>query len=404
MLRINEERLMQTIDEFAQFGKTENNGVTRLALSEADIKARKHFCSVCNKLGMDVVWDDMGNMYATLKGTNHDKKPVVIGSHMDSVEKGGRFDGVLGVIAGIEVVRTLVEHGITPKVPIVVLNLTNEEGARFEPSLMASGVLSGKFSKEQMLQSADKQGMTFAEALKKSGFEGSVEHRLTDAAAFLELHIEQGPVLEKEKKEIGVVDCVVGMVCYEVEVTGISNHAGTTPMPMRKDALFTANDLIQETRKQLDRLDEELVYTMGRFDVLPNIHTVIPNKVTFTIEARHRSGEVIQQVEEVIRSLPKYAGACEVLVKKLWDRDTVFFADTLVDSLEESAETFGYSYQRMASGAGHDAQFIASLCPTAMLFVPSVDGISHSEDEFTPLEDCAKGINVLLDTVLKLVQ
>lgn len=404
MLRINEERLKQTIDEFAKFGKTENHGVTRLALSEADIEARKHFCSICKELGMDVVWDDMGNMYATLNGEDSDKKPVVIGSHIDSVEKGGRFDGVLGVIAGIEVVRTLVEHGITPKVPVVVANITNEEGARFEPSLMASGVLSGKFSKEQMLQSTDKQGMTFAEALKMSGFEGAEDNRLTDAAAFLELHIEQGPVLEKEKKEIGVVDCVVGMVCYEVEVTGVSSHAGTTPMPMRKDALFTANDLIQEVRKQLGKLDNELVFTLGRLDVLPNIHTVIPNKVTFTIEARHRLGEVMQQVEEVIQNLPQHEGACEVQVKKLWDRDTVFFADTLVESLEESASSLGYSYKRMASGAGHDAQFIASLCPTAMLFVPSVDGISHSEEEFTPLEDCAKGINVLLDTVLKLVQ
>lgn len=402
---INGERLKRTVEEFADFGRTENNGVTRLALSEIDIKVREHFKSVCEELGMTVKWDDMGSMYSTMEGIDNDKPPVVVGSHLDSVEKGGRFDGVLGVLTGLEVVRTLVENNIKPKVPIVVANITNEEGARFEPSMMASGVMSGKFDKGAMLKSTDKSGVTFAEALKESNYEGSKENRLTDAAAFLELHIEQGPVLENESIDIGVVECVVGMCCYEIEVIGDSDHAGTTPMRMRKDALFATNNLINEIREKMNKLDSDLVYTIGRMNVSPNIHTVIPNKVVFTLEARHKEKNVISQVEEIIQGLTE-SGAkekCEVTVMKLWDRDTVWFNDKLVNSLEESCKSLDYSFKRMSSGAGHDAQFIATYLPAAMIFVPSVNGKSHAEDELTSWEACEQGVNVVLQTVLDVI-
>ncbi|UJL47448.1 Zn-dependent hydrolase [Virgibacillus sp. NKC19-16] len=401
---INGERLKNTVEEFADFGRTENNGVTRLALSEIDLKVRKHFKSECEKLGMTVVWDDMANMYATLQGIDEDALPVVMGSHLDSVERGGRFDGVLGVLTGLEVVRTLVEHDIKPQVPIVVANITNEEGARFEPAMMCSGVLSGWFDKSTMLQVADPNGMTFGEALKNSGFEGKEENRLTNAQAFLELHIEQGPVLESESLQIGVVEGVVGMVNYEIEVTGDSDHAGTTPMPMRKDALFAANNLITEIREKMNKLDDRLVYTMGRINVSPNIHTVIPNKVVFTLEARHQEAETLRQVEEIVEGLTDSAGkeACEVKTIKQWDRITVWFDEQLVNTVEQSAKSMGYSYKRMVSGAGHDAQFISTYIPTAMLFIPSINGKSHAEDELTPWEDCENGVNVILQTVLGL--
>jgi len=403
-ISINGERLKQTIEDFADFGRTENNGVTRLALSETDIKVRNHFKMVCEELGLTVKWDDMGNMYATLEGRENDKSPVVIGSHLDSVEKGGRFDGVLGVLTGLEVVRTLVESNIRPRIPVVVANITNEEGARFEPSLMSSGVMSGKFDKGNMLRSADKNGVTFADALKASGYEGRKENRLTEAEAFLELHIEQGPVLESESIDIGVVECVVGMCCYEIEVSGESDHAGTTPMSMRKDSLFAANNLINEIREKMSKLDNDLVYTIGRMNVSPNIHTVIPNKVIFTLEARHKEAAVISQVEEIIQGLAETDAKekCGVDVKKLWDRDTVWFNDKLVDSLEKSCKSLDCSYKRMASGAGHDAQFIATYLPAAMIFVPSVNGKSHAEDELTAWEDCERGVNVVLQTVLDL--
>ncbi|MED4212426.1 Zn-dependent hydrolase [Priestia megaterium] len=403
---VNGERLKNTLERFADYGRTPNNGVTRLALSEEDRLARDYFCSCCRDLGMDIKIDDLGCIYATLEGIE-DKPPIVIGSHMDSVKKGGRFDGILGVVAGLELVRTLVEHNIKPKVPIMIVNFTNEEGARFEPSMMASGILSDKFQKDVMMKKTDVDGVTFEQALQSCGYEGDTSNRLTEASAFVELHIEQGPILEREAKSIGVVECVLGMVCYEIEVTGESDHAGTTPMDMRKDALFATNNLIAEARHELGRLDSNLVYTMGRMNVLPNIHTVIPNKVIFSLEARHTDEDVIASVEKIIQLLPDQAElleGCEVRVTKLWGRDTVWFDKTVCDEVEESVRSLGYSYKRMVSGAGHDAQFLASYIPTAMIFIPSVNGKSHCEEEFTPWEECEKGVNVLLETVIKLAQ
>jgi beta-ureidopropionase / N-carbamoyl-L-amino-acid hydrolase len=403
-LLINGERLKNELERFANFGRTENNGVTRLALSEEDKRARDFFRACCEELGLTVKVDDMGCMYATLAGVE-DRPPIVLGSHLDSVKKGGRFDGVLGVLAGLEVVRTLVENNIKPQVPITIVNFTNEEGARFEPSMMASGVLSGKFEKAVMINKTDRDGITFAEALKLIGYEGEAENRLKEASAFLEIHIEQGPILETEDISIGVVDCVVGMACYDIEITGESDHAGTTPMNMRKDALFAANNLVNEIRKTLSALDEELVFTIGRVNVYPSIHTVIPNKVIFSLEARHKNPEIVSAFKDFVQGIP-YLGVnegCDVKTTKLWERDTVWFAPELVNQLEHSAKALGYSSKKMASGAGHDAQFIASYVPSAMLFVPSINGKSHCEIELTTWEDCEKGVNVLLDTVLTLL-
>lgn len=403
-LLINGERLKRELERFADFGRTENNGVTRLSLSEEDIKVRNYFRSCCEELGMTVTVDDMGCMYATLDGLEN-KPPILIGSHLDTVKKGGRFDGVLGVVTGLEVVRTLVENNIKPQIPITIVNFTNEEGARFEPSMMASGVLSGKFEKSIMLKKKDSEGITFEEALQASGYEGEVENRLKEATAFLELHIEQGPILENVALTIGVVECVVGMACFEIEVTGESDHAGTTPMNMRKDALFATNNLINEIRKRLGTLDEELVFTIGRVNVCPSIHTVIPNKVVFSLEARHKDPEIVSTYKDFVQALPHLGvnEGCEVKVTKLWERDTVWFGPEICNLLEQSAQSLGYSNKRMVSGAGHDAQFIASYVPTAMLFVPSINGKSHCEEELTTWDDCEKGVNVVLDTVLTLL-
>ncbi|WP_042346154.1 Zn-dependent hydrolase [Bacillus massiliigorillae] len=404
-LKINGARLKRTLEQFADFGRTENNGVTRLSLSEEDRLVRDYFCSCCEEIGMMVTIDDLGNIYATLKGEEN-KKPIILGSHLDSVKKGGRFDGVLGVVAGLEVVRTLVENNIKPTHPIMIVNFTNEEGARFEPSMMSSGVLCGKFDKSVMFQKQDVDGISFGEALKYSGYAGDEEYRLKEGEAFVELHIEQGPILEKENLSIGVVECVVGMVCYEIEVTGDSDHAGTTPMNMRKDALQAAISAISKVCDKLDKLDSELVYTFGRMNVFPNIHTVIPNKVIFSLEARHKNPEVVKQVETIIHSMKDDSihSNCSVDIRKLWDRETVWFDQNVVNSIEQSVESLGYSYKRMVSGAGHDAQFIASYIPTAMVFVPSINGKSHSEDELTTWEDCTNGVNVLLETVVSMLK
>ncbi|MEK6461427.1 Zn-dependent hydrolase [Heyndrickxia faecalis] len=399
---VNAQRLQETLEKFASFGRTPNNGVTRLSLSQEDLTAREYLETCCKEIGMEVKYDDMANMYATMPG-KEGKPPVVMGSHLDSVKKGGRFDGVLGVAAALEVARTIHDNRIKLEIPFTIVNFTNEEGARFEPAMMCSGVISGKFDKQTVLQSRDETGMTFGEALSASGYAGSVENRLKKAAAFLEMHIEQGPVLESEDKQIGIVEGVVGMVNYEIEVTGESNHAGTTPMGMRRDALFVACDIIRDVREQLSMLDPELVYTMGRMNVYPNIHTVIPNKVVFTLEARHKDPQVVSQVVSTIRTLPQEMGGCTIASKKLWSRDTVAFDQGIVSRLEKSAQSLGISAKRMYSGAGHDAQFIASYLPTAMIFVPSAGGKSHCEEELTSYEDCARGANVALDTVLPLL-
>lgn len=400
-LLIDGNRLSGSLEKFADFGRTEKNGVTRLSLTEEDRLVRDYFSSCCKELGMSTKVDDMGNIYATLEGVEN-KPPIVIGSHMDTVKKGGRFDGILGVAAGLEVVRTLVDNNIKPKFPVMIVNFTNEEGARFEPSMMASGVLSGKFEKTTMLQKRDSDGTSFEEALHSIGYAGDIECRLKEATAFLELHIEQGPILEREALKIGVVECVLGMVCYEIEVTGESDHAGTTPMNMRKDAFFTTNRLVTEAIQKLGLLDEELVFTIGRVNVYPNIHTVIPNKVVFTLEARHKDSQIIERVESIINGLIQSSSnnSCEVKATKLWGRDTVWFDKSLCELVEQSTIALGYSYKKMVSGAGHDAQFLASYIPTTMVFVPSVNGKSHCENELTSWEDCEKGVNVILETVL----
>ena len=401
MYKCDKARLTETIQEFSRFGATENDGVTRLSLSEEDVAARDYFKQCCEQLGLEVKIDDMANMYATLKGKS-DVPPIMMGSHLDSVVKGGRFDGVLGVITALEAVRTIIDNHIELEIPLTIVNFTNEEGARFDPAMMSSGVITNKFDKDKMLQSTDKNGVTFKEALQQSGYEGSIDNRLKKASAFVELHIEQGPILEAEQVEIGVVEGVLGMCCYEVKVSGESDHAGTTPMTMRKDPLFLATKLISSLIDQFSAIDEELVYTIGRVNVTPNIHTVIPNKVVFTIDARHKDPVKIQQVEQIIQSLPSEQDGCFVESEKLWGRDTVIFDAEICSQIEQASEAFGYSSKRLYSGAGHDAQFIASVAPTAMIFVPSINGKSHCEEEETPYEDCAKGTDVLIQTVLSL--
>ena len=401
MYTVNEERLQQTIEAFSKFGATKNGGVTRLSLSPEDIHARNYFKQCCEELELQVQYDDMANMYATLPGKK-DISPIMMGSHIDSVVKGGRFDGILGVITALEVVRTVKNYNLQLDTPLTIVNFTNEEGARFDPAMMSSGVITGKFERDKMLQSTDVNGITFKQALAASGFEGPIENRLTNVSAFIELHIEQGPILEAHKTEIGVVEGVLGMCCYEVTIVGESDHAGTTPMHMRKDPLFLATRLLSYLIEQFAEIDEELVYTVGRMNVSPNIHTVIPNKVTFTIDARHKDETKIAQVEKLIQALPTKEAGCNVTSEKLWGRDTVVFDEEVCSHIANASEAAGYTFERLYSGAGHDAQYIASVAPTAMIFVPSINGKSHCEEEETPYSDCAKGANILLNAVLTL--
>lgn len=401
MITTSIERMEDKIKTFSKFGDTGKGGITRLSLSPAALEAREEFCKRCKALGMEIKTDDMANIYATIPG-EEGLKAIVSGSHLDSVRQGGNYDGVLGVLTALEAAETIVTEKIPHKHPITVIVWTNEEGARFEPAMMSSGVITGKFDKDVMLASKDIEGITFKEALEASGYMGNIENRMTpkNSRALLELHIEQGPVLENEKVDIGIVEGVCGMINYELTFIGQADHAGTTPMKYRKDALYAATKTIQYLHDELDKLDSKLVYTTGKISAHPNIHTVIPDIVKFTLDARHQDPEVIKQVVRIIKAIPKVVEKCEASYEEAWSRNTVHFFSEFVDYVEKNSKEFGYSYKKMYSGPGHDAQFITDLIKTTMIFVPSKKGHSHCEKEYTPVENCWKGANVLLQTIL----
>jgi N-carbamoyl-L-amino-acid hydrolase len=404
MLTCSKERVRDKIETFAKFGATGNGGITRFSLSKEDLQARAEFVKRMKAAGAEITTDDMANMYATLPGTEPGLPRIVIASHSDSVRNGGNYDGILGVITGMEVIETIVAEKIPHRHPITAMIWTNEEGSLYPPAMMSSGVICGKFDKAKMLASKSPEGKTFGQALEESGYVGDEANRLNpkDYMAMLELHIEQGPVLEAENKQIGVVEGVVGMVNYRIRTYGQSDHAGTTPMPYRRDALLAAASAIKYLHAELDKLDSDLVYTTGEILCHPCIHTVIPDFVDFSLDARHKDPEVIKQVVEVIKNMPKEFDKCEVKYEEAWSRKTIEFDKELIDLVQKSADAYGYTSKRMYSGAGHDAQYVAEMMPTTMVFVPSKDGHSHCEPEFTPVEDCWRGINVVLQTVLEI--
>ncbi len=399
-------RIQEKIETFHRFGDRGKGGVTRLSLSPEALQAREEFVRRCRRLSMTVKTDDMGNIYAALEGGDHTLPAIMSGSHLDSVRDGGNYDGTLGVLTALEAAETIVTEKIPHKHPITLVVWTNEEGARFDPCMMSSGVLTGKFIKEDMMRSKDEEGVTFGEALHDSGYEGAEENRASkeNTKAYVELHIEQGPVLDAENMQIGIVEGVVGMVIYEFTVFGQSDHAGTTPMKYRKDAFYGAAKLLCLLHEKLDKLDEKLVYTTGRISVHPNVHTVIPDRVTFTLDARHQDMEVLRQVMEIVEGTPKMMEQCRISHRLLWSRHTTPFDDRIVKAVRESVKELDYRAMSMYSGAGHDAQYLAKMIPTAMIFVPSVDGHSHCQQEYTKLEDCAAGADVLLNTLLRIDQ
>jgi len=386
---------------FSKFGATGNGGITRFSLSKEALQARAEYVRRMEAMGAVVKTDDMANMYATIKGSE-DLPAIVMASHLDSVRNGGNYDGVLGVLTAMEAAETIVTEKIPHRHPITVMVWTNEEGSLYPPAMMSSGVICGKFDKATMLASKSVEGKTFGEALKESGYEGDAANRLNpkDYFAMLELHIEQGPVLEAENKDIGVVEGVVGMVNYRIRTFGQSDHAGTTPMKFRRDALLAAADAIKYLHNELDKLDSNLVYTTGEILCHPCVHTVIPDMIDFSLDARHRDPEVIKQVVKIIENIPKEIDKCRVEYELKWARKTIEFDTEMVGFVEKNAKEYGYPSRRIYSGAGHDAQYVAEMMPTTMIFVPSKDGHSHCEPEFTSVEGCWKGANVLLQTVL----
>jgi N-carbamoyl-L-amino-acid hydrolase len=403
MRRTSKERLAEKLACFGNFGADERGGITRLSLSPAALEACAEFRRRCEGLGLAVHCDDMGNIYAVKQGTEDLPGPAM-GSHADSVINGGNYDGMLGVLAALEVLETMVRDGISTRRPVCAVIWTNEEGVRFPPAMMSSGVLTGKFDKAAVQAVRDADGVSFGEALSAGGRQGDRAARLTpeNCTAYLELHIEQGPVLHESGESIGVVQGVVGMCNYTLSVFGQAGHAGSTPMPRRRDALYAAAGIIRRLHDELRRIAGDLLFTFGHIECRPNMHTIIPKEVSFSLDARHRNPDVVRRVVEVIAALPLESDGCRAAYREEWSRETTLFDPALVALVKRNADALGYSNRFVFSGPGHDAQYVQAMLPAAMIFVPSIGGLSHCPDELTSLDDCRNGADVLLNTLLEL--
>jgi N-carbamoyl-L-amino-acid hydrolase len=409
-------RMDDKIKTFSNFGDAGHGGITRYSLSPEAIQARNEFVKRMKAIGATITTDDMANMYATIPGSDSNAKRIVMASHVDSVKNGGNYDGILGVMGAMEVLETIVAENIPHKHPMTAMIWTNEEGSLYPPAMMSSGVICNdmlpeaigkKFKLENMLASKSvlDRTTTFGEALNASGFKGDKKNRLNadEYKAMFEIHIEQGPILEDAGNDVGVVTCVLGMFNYRIRFYGQADHAGTTPMHKRQDALFAAAQALVYLHAEIDKLGRpELVYTTGEIICHPNVHTVIPDLVDFSIDVRHEDPKVLEQVLSIVKSVEtKEWARCKSEVELAWARDTVYFDKELIGLVKEAAEETGVKHQYINSGAGHDAQFASYVIPTTMIFVVSKDGHSHCEPEFSTTEQCTAGATVMLNAVLK---
>jgi len=401
-LVIDAERLWNDLMETAAIGGTPKGGICRLTLTDLDARVRQWFKARAEALGCSVTVDDMGAMFARRPG-QRDIPPIAIGSHLDTQPTGGKFDGVLGVLGALEALRTLVEAGYETFAPIEVINWTNEEGSRFAPAMVASGVFAGAFTRDWAASRQDREGVTFGAALDAIGYRGTQRCGEHPLSAFFELHIEQGPILEAEDKDIGIVTGVQGMRWYEVTVTGESAHTGATPMRLRKNALLGAARLVDRIHAIAERHAPSGLGAVGLMEVKPNSRNVVPGEVFFCVDLRHPDAAVLDRMEaEYNASLAEICDPLGLTVSsaRIWDQPPVHFDAECVASVRRAAEVSGFSAREIVSGAGHDAAYVSRVAPTAMIFVPCRGGVSHNEAEFTSKEQCAAGAQVLLQAVL----
>ena len=403
-LTINPQRLWDSLHETAQFGGTAKGGVKRLTLTAEDRQVRDWFIRETEKLGCKVTIDEVGNMFATRPGKNPNLLPIAMGSHLDTQPTGGKFDGILGVLGALEAMRTLHDMGFETNAPVEIVDWTNEEGSRFAPAMLASGVYAGVFSPEYAYTREDRQGVKFLDALESIGYKGPDKVGAHKFQAMFELHIEQGPILENEGKVIGVLQGVQGMRWYEVTVSGQDSHTGATPMYLRKDALLGTARLIDRIDAIANAHAPTAVGSVGLIENRPNSRNVVPGETFFTVDFRHPDEAVLDVMETKFRT-----ALAEILTpmkltyeeKRIWDSPAVKFDPTLIDCVRKGVEKAGFSNRDMVSGAGHDAVYIARVAPTTMIFVPCAGGISHNEAESTSLDECAAGAQVLLNAVLE---
>jgi beta-ureidopropionase / N-carbamoyl-L-amino-acid hydrolase len=403
-LQIDATRLWDCLMQTAQIGATPKGGICRLTLTDLDRQVRDWLKAQCEALGCTVSVDAVGNMFARRPGKNPNLAPIAIGSHLDTQPTGGKFDGVLGVLGALEVVRTLHNAGYETNAPVEIVNWTNEEGARFAPAMLASGVFAGVFTPEYAYSRADRDGKTFGEELARIGYQGSEQAGARQFSGLFELHIEQGPILEDEERMIGVVQGVQGMRWYEVTVTGQESHTGTTPMPLRRNALLGAARLIERIDAIAREHAPDAVGAVGLIENKPNSRNVIPGEVFFSVDFRHPDEKTLDAMELKLReALAEILTPIQLAYReeRIWQSPPVKFAPELIDCVRIAAAKADLTSRDMISGAGHDAAYIARVAPTTMIFVPCRGGISHNEAESTSFDECAAGAQVLLNAVLE---
>jgi N-carbamoyl-L-amino-acid hydrolase len=403
-LRIDQQRLLAALDELAAIGRTEDGSCCRLALTDEDRAGRDRVVQWMRELGLAVRIDPIGNIFGRRAGVE-DIAPVMTGSHIDTVRTGGRFDGCLGVVGGLEVVRTLNKAGVTTRRPLVVAVFTDEEGARFHPDMAGSLAYVGGLPLPVLYETRGIDGKRFEDELRRIGYLGDAPVPLYRPHAFVELHIEQGPVLDSEGITIGAVENLQGISWQEVTIVGQSNHAGTTPMRLRHDAGYCAAAIGHFLRQLARDIGGNQVATMGKVDLHPNLINVIPARARVTVDLRNTDEALLRQAEQRLTGFLEQLAAAEgvrIEARSLARFEPVIFDRGVADLIARTAQRLGHSCRPMTSGAGHDAQMIARIAPTAMIFVPSIGGISHNPAEDTRPEHLAAGADVLLHTLLEL--
>jgi N-carbamoyl-L-amino-acid hydrolase len=404
-LTVNGERLWASLMELARIGATAKGGVCRLAASDLDAEARRLFIGWCETAGCAVTVDQIGNIFARRPGRNPALAPVVAGSHLDTQPTGGKFDGAYGVMAGLEIVRTLNDLGYVTEAPVEIVAWTNEEGSRFSPAMVGSGVFAGVFDLAYGLARPDNvTGATLGAELERIGFAGPGPSGEHPVAAYFEAHIEQGPILEAAGLPVGIVTGAQGQRWYEVTVTGQEAHAGPTPMPRRRDALVGAARMIDAVNRIGHAHAPYACATVGFVQVSPNSRNTIPGRVFFTVDFRHPDDSVLSAMDGELREACAAAAATqnlEIAVEEFWHFPPTPFDPRLVGRVREAALAQGYPHQDIVSGAGHDAVYLARVAPSAMIFVPCVGGISHNEIEDAKPDDLTAGCNVLLNALLE---
>jgi len=402
-LPINAERLWSSLMEMAKIGATEKGGNCRLALTDLDRQGRDLFVGWCEDAGLTITVDAIGNIFARRAGRYGELPPVLMGSHLDTQPTGGRFDGVLGVLAGLEVLLTLNDHGIETAAPIEVCSWTNEEGTRYAPSMMGSGVFSGVFEVDKIRAKTDYHGAVLGDELARIGYAGDAAICGREIGAYFELHIEQGPILEAEKKTIGVVTAAQGQRWLEMTVTGQESHAGPTPMSRRRDALVCTAAIVTEVNRIGLSHSPQACATVGSMVVSPNSRNVIPGQVFLSIDFRHPDDDILAVMDDQLKTFCAALAATngfDIAIVDLWYSPPTMFDAHCIEAVREGARAFGYAHMEIISGAGHDAVYLAGISPAGMIFIPCEDGISHNEIENASKEDCAAGCQVLLHAVL----